>query len=242
MERAEKVDPNLQRKILSKMEFDKFLDYEPRDIYYTLVIEKKKLDEDRKLQRQVDQLNRQPAQKKTKKITKEMVERMFNPEGYAKRKQEELNKSAEGSRKSLSPSAKRKSVSPERKPDPSLTFGQSLLNLYRDRTHTIGTITLETLYNFWMNVQDKDEQNLKMPSSDVKPAIQNYMVRMVHNLRMAHHSNKGFDTVEDSTMLKFLQTCQKTILDRFEVSIPLEGFKAYLEEYNRHILEEKKKR
>ena len=92
MERAEKVDPNLQRKILSKMEFDKFLDYEPRDIYYTLVIEKKKLDEDRKLQRQVDQLNRQPEQKKTKKITKEMVERMFNQEGYAKRKQEELNK------------------------------------------------------------------------------------------------------------------------------------------------------
>lgn len=39
-----------------------------------------------------------------------------------------------------------------------------------------------------------------------------------------------------------MNTCQKSILDRFEVSIPLEGFKTYLEEYNKFVEVEKKKR
>lgn len=38
MERAEKIDPQLQRKILSRLEFERILDYEPQDVYYTLVI------------------------------------------------------------------------------------------------------------------------------------------------------------------------------------------------------------
>lgn len=102
----------MQRKILSKLEFDRYLDYEPRDIYYTLVIEKKKLDEDRKLQQQVDKLNQRPEQKKTKRATKEMIERLFDPQGHAQKKnQEKLDKSLERSQRSLS-GKKRKSVSP----------------------------------------------------------------------------------------------------------------------------------
>lgn len=117
-----------------------------------------------------------------------------------------------------------------------MEFGKQLVNLYRDRTHTVGTINVDTLYNFWMGVQDKDENGLRLAASEVKPAIEKYMVKMVNNLRMAHHSNKGFDTVEENTLLKFLNSCQKNILDRFQVSIPQEGFKAYLEEYNKDIL------
>lgn len=47
MSEAERIEPDVQRKLLSKMEFDKYLNYEPKDIYYTLIVESTKFKRDR---------------------------------------------------------------------------------------------------------------------------------------------------------------------------------------------------